>query len=321
MEGALYLPPVIVKKVSERAKYFQAGKLTMKTSIIIGGGPAGCQCALWLTNFGYEVIIVEKSDRLGGQQCESPYINEWIVGTMNLQGQQIAKNIQKHIEELKIPVIFQSTIDSIKPISCGFEVNIKGEIITTRTLVIATGARPRSASFKAARNVIIGVGKKVHEFSYLKKKVAILGGGDTAAVTYSLIKKDNPLECHVYARTIRARHDLWGKIDSHDIFTGDHKTDQKAMTVVHNKVQRDYDFFIVLYGWETNIPDALIPFKNDLLDEHHFIITDNMGQTKIPNLYSAGQVTPRAHPCVATAMAEGVVVAKAIQLRMECEYY
>ena len=42
----------------------------MKAAVIIGGGPAGCQCALWLHMLGYDVLIVEKSKQLDCLQLE-----------------------------------------------------------------------------------------------------------------------------------------------------------------------------------------------------------------------------------------------------------
>ena len=168
----------------------------MKTAVIIGGGPAGCQCALWLHMLGYDVLIIEKSNQLGGLQCESPYINNWLIGTMNLQGQEIAKNIQRHIEKMKIPVFFNSTVKNIKKITEGFEVEVGNEVITTYNIVIATGVRPCSGPFSVKKNVIIGPGKKISEFPFLNKKVTILGGGDNAAENYSFIKEKNPEQCH-----------------------------------------------------------------------------------------------------------------------------
>lgn len=289
----------------------------MKTAIIIGGGPAGCQCALWLCMLGYQVVIVEQTARLGGLQRESPYPNNWLVGMMNLQGQEVAQNIQTHIEKMEIPVIYNSAIESIKKIDGGFEVKINNEIISTSTIVIATGVRPKPGNFNPAKNILIGPGKKVEEFDFIKKRVAILGGGDNAAENYSFIKEKNPDQCHVYARTVRARDSLWKNVNASDKFVGEYKADQKSMTISCEKENRAYDVFVVLYGWEANIPDAMDLLKGSLLDERNFIFTDEMRRTKVDNLFAAGEVTQRVHPCVVTSMADGVIVAKAIQAQLE----
>lgn len=289
----------------------------MVTAVIIGGGPAGCQCALWLKMLGYEVIIVEEKNFLGGLQRKSPYINNWMIGTFNLSGQEIAKNIQNHIEKMEIPVIYSSTIESIKQNKEGFDLKINHKIISALTLVIATGVSPSSGPFKSAKNVMIGPGKQIDEFNFANEKVAIFGGGDNAAENYSFIKKKKTSQCHIYARTIRARHSLWSKVDQSDVFVGEYKADQENMSVTYKGEKRIYDHFIVLYGWEANIPSAFSEFKDSLLDSHNFIISDGARKTKIPNIFAAGEVTHQSHPCVTTAMADGVIVAKAIQKELE----
>ena len=39
---------------------------------IIGGGPAGMSCALWLHNYGMHPVIIEKEGALGGMARLSP---------------------------------------------------------------------------------------------------------------------------------------------------------------------------------------------------------------------------------------------------------
>src|SRR6516165_6243692 len=47
---------------------------------IIGGGPAGMSCALWLHNYGLKPVIIEQADALGGMARLSPYPNAWLLG-------------------------------------------------------------------------------------------------------------------------------------------------------------------------------------------------------------------------------------------------
>ncbi|MFM8314948.1 MAG: NAD(P)-binding protein, partial [Deltaproteobacteria bacterium] len=49
-------------------------------ALIVGGGPAGCSCALWLKHLGLKPLLIERSHRLGGLQNDSPYPNIWILG-------------------------------------------------------------------------------------------------------------------------------------------------------------------------------------------------------------------------------------------------
>ena len=42
---------------------------------IIGGGPAGMSCALWLHNYGLHPVIIEQEAVLGGMAERNPYPN------------------------------------------------------------------------------------------------------------------------------------------------------------------------------------------------------------------------------------------------------
>src|SRR5262245_29709440 len=115
----------------------------MKSAIIIGGGPSGCQCALWLKMLGHDVTIVEKTDKLGVLKALRPYTISWMIVFNNISEQEFAKNVQQHIQYMEIPILFNSTPSSIKRILQGFSVQINDTHLKTSHLVIATGVRAR----------------------------------------------------------------------------------------------------------------------------------------------------------------------------------
>lgn len=115
-----------------------------KSALIIGGGPAGCQCALWLKMLGKEPMIVELSEQLGGLQNASPYQNNWVVGMLNTTGRELALQIDHHIKSLDIPVIFNATAEVITPGKNGFLVTIKDKQYLVDNIVIATGVKQRT---------------------------------------------------------------------------------------------------------------------------------------------------------------------------------
>lgn len=79
---------------------------------------------------------------------------------------------------------------------------------------------------------------------------------------------------------------------------------------------RPYDLILVFYGWEpqAGFADGL----NLARDARGYIQTETAtARTSLPDVYAIGEVANRAHPCVVTAMADGVVAAKDIQRRWE----
>ena len=69
---------------------------------IIGGGPAGMSCALWLHNYGLRPVIIEQEAALGGMARHSPYPNEWLLGRPDETARENAAAFAGHIHELMI---------------------------------------------------------------------------------------------------------------------------------------------------------------------------------------------------------------------------
>src|SRR6266702_8382813 len=69
---------------------------------IIGGGPAGMSCALWLHNYGLKPVIIEQADALGGMARLSPYPNAWLLGERGKSARENAAEFAAHMRELAI---------------------------------------------------------------------------------------------------------------------------------------------------------------------------------------------------------------------------
>src|SRR6516164_3413793 len=69
---------------------------------IIGGGPAGMSCALWLHNYGLKPVIIEQADALGGMARLSPYPNAWLLGERGKTVRENAAEFAAHIRELAV---------------------------------------------------------------------------------------------------------------------------------------------------------------------------------------------------------------------------
>src|SRR3546814_947100 len=79
---------------------------------------------------------------------------------------------------------------------------------------------------------------------------------------------------------------------------------------------REFDLILVFYGWE-----PCVGFARNLnlrRGDNGFVATDPVtAQTSHDLVYAIGELAQRQHPCVVTAMADGIAAAKAIQARIE----
>jgi thioredoxin reductase (NADPH) len=286
------------------------------TALIIGGGPAGASCALWLKMLGYSPAIVEKSNALGGLQKSSPYLNRWLLGLTETTGEGFASKIHSQIQSLGIPVFFESVPELVEKKTGGsWSVGLTGARgpvkVQADFLVMATGVRPKACGFTANESVLIGPGKRIESHDFKGKRVAILGGGDNAFENFSMIRDKGAQHVRIFARSLRARQEFIGSTPPGLVSKGDYSASQETMRVNGES----FDTLVVLYGWEpVNPMNGQVPL---FLDMRGFINTDERRRTSNSRVYAIGEVTCKTHPCVATSMADGVICAKDIQQRLE----
>jgi len=311
--------------------------------IIIGGGPAGASCALWLKLLGFSPCIIEKQKVLGGLQAQSPFPNAWIATQKIRTGVEIARELHENILEHHIPCYFEHAVISITPQGTLFEVTAQLEALTqtshgilnesasininihpipTQTftapfVVIASGVSAKTGGFEPHPQVLFGPSQALLETNFTGKKVAILGGGDNAFENYFYIQSKGAKKTHLFARSIRARKEFIERIKSEDVFLGAYTIDAKTRQVnqpLYNYMN-DYDYLIVMYGWSAQLDYAQSLSLH--CNSQGFIITNAARETSQKNVYAIGEVTQQLHPCCVTAMADGVTAAKAIQQKIE----
>lgn len=272
-------------------------------ALIIGGGPAGISCAIWLKKLGVECVLLEASARLGGLQTRSPYENLWIPGVQGKTGQQVAAALADHARAAGVDARLNNPVIAVD----GHEATTGSGVFTAPYLVIATGSQPRAGGFRAAPDVAIGPGEPMEALEVRGKRIAILGGGDNAFDQARFVR-DRGGEMMIFSRTPpRAQKLLQAMIPDVPMVVGRYLADQDAMTVNGEP----FDAFGVMFGFEAVVPDGLTP---DL--DNGYVRVDRYGETSLPDVYACGEVTGYWHPCVTTSAAHGIQVAKQISLRL-----
>lgn len=78
--------------------------------LVIGGGPAGCECAFRLAQRGYEVTLWEKTDKLGGQlnlaaacaaKSELPHLLSYYRAALDESGVKVCLNAEATAESVR----------------------------------------------------------------------------------------------------------------------------------------------------------------------------------------------------------------------------
>lgn len=283
-------------------------------ALIVGGGPAGSSCAVWLHQLGFRVTLIEREPQLGGLQRSSPYPNRWMPGVMEKTGVEFARDLDSQVRSIGVPVLRESEARSVTRHGDRWQIEIDAStVIDTEHLVIATGVEARTGGIEAGSGIIVGPGAPVEQFDFTGKQVAILGGGDNAAENYAIIGAKSPARLLLFARHVRARPELFERVPEAARRIGAYTVDGPRRSVTQAGKEETFDALVVLYGWQARIPAPIRGLEAGLVDDRGFIATDRERRTRVPGLWAIGEVTQQAHPCVVTAMSDGVVCAKAIE--------
>ena len=286
----------------------------MYDAIIIGAGPAGVSCAIWLKQLGFKPCVLEKNATAGGLQLQNPYDNTFIATSPPTPGPEIAQQMQDNLLYHRVETRFNVTAAraaKIEGATPTYRVETDGgEAYEGKTLVLATGVRHKTLGLASRANLILGSGHVIASRDFTGAKVAILGGGDSAFENYRFVLERGAASVTIFARNIRASIEQLQHVPPQHVVLGD--------CVFHSETNQvngeTFSHVLVLYGYEAP-KEALLGLPL-LMKPSGFVQTDATTMTSIPGIYAIGEIAQAMHPCTTTAMAEGIVAAKAIQARL-----
>jgi len=293
-------------------------------AVIVGGGPAGVSCAVWLARLGLSPVLVEAGECLGGLTATNPFTDDWLAALPGATGLQIAANLAQSAQAAGVPVLLRSPVAQVRveenlylvelawPRQAGTREAGPAKTVRGHTLVIASGVLARNLAGYPLQarwpGVLVGPGSAIVAQDYAGLSVAVLGGGDNAFENFAYVRGRGAKTVHLYSRTVRAQSQWIARAGDVGVHRGDYAVDPVTRMVNG----RRYDLILVFYGWEPQA--AFADGLNLARDERGYIRTDAAtAQASLPGVYAIGEVANRMHPCVVTSMADGVVAAKAIQ--------
>jgi thioredoxin reductase (NADPH) len=148
--------------------------------IILGSGPAGYTAAIYAARANLHPVVITGIQQ-GGQLTTTTEVENWPGGEHDLQGPQLMQQMQAHVERFDAEIVFDH-IERVDLSTRPFRLEGSG-MYTCDALIIATGA---SAQYLGLPSEEAFMGKGVSAcatcdgFFYRNRKVAVIGGGNTA---------------------------------------------------------------------------------------------------------------------------------------------
>lgn len=304
--------------------------------VIVGAGPSGLSCALWLINQGFHPIVLERASHPCGMLRFNHHNNDWLLGFPGGTGRAIGDKFLDHIQRKNINVITSALITSMTYGQEGFVVSLNGQDglnqIEAGYLVIASGTRPRAPieliklASQFPENFFIGAGELRVDGFTAGQHVAILGGGDNAFENACHLAQHG-VSVDIYFRAeTRARREWLVRCKTNPNISIHPQANVSQFTLTGKRVDflannecRQVDAVAVMYGYDPNTDTLreIAPWLGAVIDEKGFIKVNTYQQTHINRLYAIGDVTDRPLPCLPSAIGQGSTAAKAISLDAE----
>ncbi len=189
--------------------------------LIIGSGPAGYTAGIYASRGNLSPIIYE-GNQPGGQLTQTTEIENFPGYPLGVQGMQMMQELKDQAERFGAKVV-RRTITKVdlsqRPFVCEDE---RGDKIIAETLIICTGASAKYLGIpdeEKYNGLGVSACATCDGFFYRKKKVAVVGGGDTAceealylstlaSKVYMFVRKDYLRASDIMKKRISERENI-----------------------------------------------------------------------------------------------------------------
>ncbi len=289
---------------------------------IIGGGPAGYTAAIYACRANLSPILFE-GIQPGGQLTTTTEVENFPGFPSGIQGPDLV--LQMREQALRFGAnIQQETITSVDFSSRPFHLTLSnGTQVVAETVIIATGASARYLGLPDEQKYM-GLGVSAcatcDGFFYRKKRVAVVGGGDTAceealylsglaAKVYMIVRKDYLRASQVMQDRLKERGNIEILFNCNTVGLYGEEVLEGAKLVEFKGQENERYFDIDIEGFFLAIghdPNTAI-FRDKLqLDKAGYIVVESPHtNTSVEGVFAAGDVADSTYQQAINAAASG----------------
>lgn len=295
----------------------------MRNVVIVGSGCAGNTAAIYAARANLKPLVLSGHEP-GGQLSITSLVENFPGFPEGVNGPDLVENMKKQAEHFGAEFIHGSVLEvdfSKRP----FRLNIEGEWVESRTVIIASGASARWLGLPAEQKLIghgVSSCATCDGFFYRDRKIMVVGGGDSAFEEALFLTRFGSEVTIVHrSEQFRASKIMQDRAKTHPkirIITNTvvqdiYDPEQNTVTGVklHNRVtnetyDKEVDGFFVAIG---HIPNTKA-FRGFIdLDEDGYIVSKGGARTNIEGVFHAGDVQDRTYRQAITAAGAGCMAA------------
>jgi alkyl hydroperoxide reductase subunit F len=303
----------------------QIAKKDVFDVLVVGGGPAGAAAAIYAARKGIRTGVA--SERFGGQVLDTMAIENF-VSVAYTEGPKLAVALEQHVREYEVDVMNLQRASKLVPGKQPgdlIEVQLEsGASLKAKSVVLSTGARWRQMNVPGEdqyRNKGVAYCPHCDGPLFKGKRVAVIGGGNSgveAAIDLAgLVQHVTLIE---FGAELRADAVLQRKLRSLPnvkVIVSAQTTEilgdgKKVVGLTYTDRTSNASHQVELEGVFVQI--GLVPNTEWLkgtvaLSRHGEIEVDARGQTSVPGVFAAGDVTTVPYKQIIIATGEGAKAA------------
>lgn len=286
---------------------------------VIGAGPAGMTAAIYAVRSGLRTILLDAG--MGGGQLQiSPEIENFPTWK-SVKGPELAAKMKEHTEEYLKVREFEA-VEDISRDDGGFVINTAKQEYRARAIIMATGATHRKLGVPGEEEFAgrgVSYCATCDGFFFRGKRVAMVGGGNTAAAEAIYLKSIGCDVVLIHRRdTLRAEKRYQDKLKevgveilySHVVeeIVGEQLVKGIRVRDLKSGEEKLLEVSGVFISVGEDPHTALAVKLGVELDENGFIKVDRNMRTSVRYVYAAGDVAGGVRQIV-VACGEGAVAA------------
>lgn len=294
----------------------------MRELVIIGGGPAGLTAGIYACRAKLDVVLVEKG-LPGGQAATTHWVDNFPGFPEGVSGPELMSRMEDQARRLGLEII-QGEVTALDP--HGEEIGLTlegGQTLASRAVIIATGAAPRQLGVPGEdrlRGRGVSYCATCDGAFFAGKKVAVVGGGDTAitealfltrfATQVTVIHRREELRATPVLREEAMAHSRLSFLWNTEVVAIE--GEQKVQTLrlrnrrTGEEQQLPVDGVFIAVGL---VPNTAFLRGVVALDDGGYVITDEQRQTSVRGVFAAGDVRQTPLRQIITAAADGALSA------------
>lgn len=302
----------------------------MRQIVIIGSGPAGYTAAIYAARANLKPLVVASSVEFGGELMKTTEVENFPGFPDGIMGPDLMVKMQEQAERFGAEIVYDDVTEldlagDVKRVHLG-----DGSVEEALTVVYATGSEYRKLGIEDETR-LSGYGVSwcaTCDGAFFKqKKVAVVGGGDSALEEATFLTRFADVVYIVHRRdAFRASvamqerafgnpkiQVLWNEEVAH--IYGDEKVTGIGIVSTLDGAETTLDVEGVFVAIGSDPRTHLVHGQLDLTDAGTIAVEGRSSRTSIPGVFAAGDVVDPTYKQAITAAGSGTVAA------LDAEHY